>query len=175
MSEERAGPERDRAAEVNVRKMIVACERDPQLQEELLRNPEQVAKRFDAQLAPEELRQIKQVAVLRQVIDDYKVNKEVFRKPIFYPIDGWWRKVIYYHVLRYPIFYHLFYPRGYALRGGLEDIATRSGNVALQSANPVLEKWRWRFYPKDLLLRIDERINELTQAIQQLKTLRGGV
>ena len=39
MSEERAGPERDRAAEVNVRKMIVACERDPQLQEELLRDP----------------------------------------------------------------------------------------------------------------------------------------
>jgi hypothetical protein len=154
--------------------MLVACERDPNLLEELLRAPEAVAKRFDAQLAPEELTQIKRVATLRQVIDDFKVNKEVFRSPIFYPIDGWWRKIIYYHILRYPIFYTVFYPRGYAWRGGASDITARSGNMALQSASPVLDKWRWRFYPADALLRIDERINELTQAIQQLKTLRGG-
>ena len=179
MNGKRDGPKtvaRDNASEANLQRLVLAAERDPQLMEQLLQNPEGVAEKYQAQLAPEEAQQIKHVAALRKVIDDYKINRDIFRNPIFYPIDIWWRKVISYHIIRYPVFYHVFYPRGYSWQGGLGDITSRAdiAERALAIKSSVLDRLKWRFYPRDVLVGVDRRINELTRAIEELKAMRGG-
>ena len=101
--------------ELPIRKMMDACDRDEALQAQLFKEPDAVAKKFGVQLSPEEKAQIARVADLYRIVDEFTAGRIVGPGPIFYPVDVWWKRRIFNHVLSYrslfnPIFDHVFYP-----------------------------------------------------------------
>jgi hypothetical protein len=108
--------ETNKGRETPIKKMMEACDKDPNLQKQLFENPDVVAKKFEVTLTPEEKAQIGKVASLYRLVDEFQVARFHGPGPIFYPVDVWWRRRIFNHVLSYrPIFNPLFYPIGYPI------------------------------------------------------------
>lgn len=108
-------PEVDR--NLAIKKMMDACDKDPSLQAQLFKSPEGVAKKYEVSLSAEEKAAISKLGHLYEVIDEFKAGRIFGPGPIFYPIDIWWQRKIFNHVLSYrPIFYPLFpRPIGYPI------------------------------------------------------------
>jgi hypothetical protein len=99
-----------------IKRMMDACDKDSNLQRQLFENPNAVAKKFEVTLTSEERAQIEKVASLYRLVDEFQAGRFNGPGPIFYPVDVWWRRKIFDHVLRYrPIFYPIFYPIGYPI------------------------------------------------------------
>ena len=157
----------ERSGEVVKRKMMAACQRDPQLLEQLLSDPDAVAARFKVSLTDVERQQLRKVADLRNIIDDYKSVRDAFGPgPIFYPIDGWWKKVIFYHIRFYPRFYHVFYPADNVF----EPVGQLGQGLAARAFRPP----DWVFYPRgDRTRLIDMLSNRLRDIQAEIARLRG--
>jgi hypothetical protein len=159
----------DGSAEIAKRKMMAACQRDPQLQEQLFNDPDAVAQRFNVALSDTEKQQLRRVAELRNLIDDFKsVRDTIGPGPIFYPIDGWWWKRIFYHVRFYPKFYHVFYPAG-----NVFDTVGSQSSMASRLRPPD-----WVFYPHEWGRVLVDRVSSLSQRVRELQMeisrMRGG-
>lgn len=95
----------------SIKKMMEACDKDSSLQAQLLREPDALAKKHGVQLRAEEKAQLAKVSELYSIIDEFKAGRVAGPGPIFYPIDVWWKRKIFDHVLRYrPLYYPMFYP-----------------------------------------------------------------
>lgn len=107
----------DTERNLGIKKMMDACDRDPSLQAQLFKTPDVVAKKYQVTLTAEEKAQIGKVAHLYTLVDEFKAGRIFGPGPIFYPIDIWWKRKIFNHVLSYrPIFYQLFPgPIGYPI------------------------------------------------------------
>jgi len=108
--------------EVAIRKMMEACDQDPKLKARLFHDPIAVAKEHGVELSDTEVQQLKRVGALTNLIHEFKGGRigrgPVGVYPVGYPIDQWWKKTIFYHVVSYrPLYYALFnpifYPIGY--------------------------------------------------------------
>ena len=96
--------------EVAVKKMLQACEKEPELFAKLIASPQEVAGKFGIALEPEEVEQLQKVQKLRTLVDEFKLGR-VIGPPLGYPVDVAWKNIIFYHILYYrPIFYPIFYP-----------------------------------------------------------------
>jgi hypothetical protein len=110
------------ARETDIKKMMEACEQDPELQAKLLENPKEFAqKKFKVELNDQEVQQLLKVGQLMRLVDEFKAGRFVGPGPVTYPVDIWWKRVITNHVIRYnPLYYRLFYliyyPIGYMFR-----------------------------------------------------------
>ncbi len=107
--------------EAAIRKMMKACHENPDQFKKLLEKPQDVAKEHGVTLEPEELEQLQRVKKLHDLVEEFKAGRGIHR-PIGYPIDVMWKKVIANHIISYRAFYPLFnfkyYPiRGYPIRG----------------------------------------------------------
>jgi hypothetical protein len=115
------------ADEIAIRKLMEACDQDPKLQARLFQEPAAVAKEHGVELADNEVQQLKRVGALQGLINEFKSVRVggpgPIRYPIGYPIDRWWKQIIYNHVVSYrtlynPIFNPIFYPIGYVFNAG---------------------------------------------------------
>jgi hypothetical protein len=96
--------------EVAVRKLLQACEKDPELFAKLIATPKEVAEQFGVALEPEEVEQLQKVQKLRTLVGEFKQGR-VVGPPLGYPIDVAWKNTILNHIKFYnPIFYPIFYP-----------------------------------------------------------------
>jgi hypothetical protein len=96
--------------EVAVRKLMQACEKDPELFARLVAKPQEVAEQFGVTLEPDEVAQLERVQKLRSLVAEFKLGRGIGR-PIGYPVDVAWRTAIANHIVFYrPIFYPIFYP-----------------------------------------------------------------
>jgi len=94
---------------LSVKKMMDACDKDPGLQAQLFKNPDEVAKKYGVTLSADEKGQLSKVAHLYALVDEFKASRFPGPGPIFYPADVWSKRRIFDHVLSYrPIFYPLF-------------------------------------------------------------------
>jgi len=94
---------------LSVRKMMDACDKDPELQDQLFKTPDEVAKTYGVTLSADEKGQLCRVAHLYALVDEFKASRSSGPGPIFYPVDVWWKRRLFDHVLSYrPIFYPLF-------------------------------------------------------------------
>jgi hypothetical protein len=95
---------------VAVRKLMQACEKDPELFARLVKNPQEVAGEFGVTLEPEEVAQLEKVQKLNSLVAEFKQGRGIGR-PIGYPVDVAWKTSIANHIIFYrPIFYPIFYP-----------------------------------------------------------------
>jgi len=100
------------STEVGIRKLMQACETDPELLTKLLEKPQEIAKQYSVTLEPEELQQLQRVKKLRDLVDEFKAGR-VIPRPVGYPIDVLWKTTLANHILSYrPIFYPIFYTWG---------------------------------------------------------------
>jgi hypothetical protein len=111
---------KETSKEVQTRKMIEACDKDPKMLAELCRDPKAFAAKHDVTLAEEEVQQLKKVGALIQLVGEFTAGRVIGPGPIFYPADVWWKRAIFNHVVSYRgIFNPLFninilkYPIGY--------------------------------------------------------------
>ncbi len=114
--------------EIAIRKMMEACDQDPALQAELFKNPVAVAKKHHVDLSDDEVEQLKRVGTLMNLVGEFKAGRVGGRGPIVgypigYPIDQWWKRTIFNHVVSYrslynPLFNPIFYPIGYVFNVG---------------------------------------------------------
>jgi len=100
--------------EAAVRKLMQACEKDPDLLTKLTENPAEIAKKHGVDLEPEEVQQLQRVKKLKDLVEEFKVGRGIGR-PVGYPIDVAWKTtlanhIIFYRPIYYPIYYHIFYP-----------------------------------------------------------------
>jgi hypothetical protein len=102
--------------------LVEAVEKDPELKAALFKDPAKVAAKFDVKFKDEEVTQLKRVGELMRLVSEFTDGRRVvFPKPIFYPIDIWWKGVLRDHILSYrPILNPLFYPIGYPIDPGLK-------------------------------------------------------
>lgn len=108
--------------EVAIKKMMEACDQDPKLQAKLFHDPRAVAKEHGVELSDTEIQQLKRVGSLVNLVNEFKVGRighgPIGGYPIGYPIDQWWKKTIFNHIVSYrslynPLFNPIFYPIGY--------------------------------------------------------------
>src|SRR5271169_6527984 len=100
------------STEVGIRKLMQACEKDPELLTKLLEKPQEIAKQYDVSLEPEQLQQLQRVKKLRDLVEEFKAGR-VIPRPVGYPIDVLWKTTLANHILSYrPIFYPIFYTWG---------------------------------------------------------------
>ncbi|MGA2168551.1 MAG: hypothetical protein ABSG62_10085 [Terracidiphilus sp.] len=100
--------------DVAIRKLMQACEKDPDLFTKLVDNPQEIAKEHDIALEPEELQQLQRVKKLKDLVEEFKQGRGIGR-PVGYPIDVAWtttiaNHIIFYRPIYYPIYYPIFYP-----------------------------------------------------------------
>ncbi len=103
--------------ETAVKKLMEAADKDPALKAKLFKDPQAVAKQYDFSFTEAEVSQLKKVARLTDLIDDYTAGRIVGPGPVFYPLDIWWKGALRDHILRYrpiyyPMFHHMYYPIG---------------------------------------------------------------
>ena len=113
--------------ELALKKLIEAADKDPELRARLCKEPELMAKELGIKLGTAEVQQLERIGALMQLVDEFKQARVVVDdSPIFYPIDVWWKRTIFDHIIRYrpiyyplfyPIFYHIFYPIFYPVHG----------------------------------------------------------
>ena len=101
--------------ETAIRKLMHACEKDPELFKRLAANPEGVAKEHGVTLEPAEIEQLVRVQKLQHLVEEFKTARPGIGGPIKYPIDVAWKTalanhIIFYRPIYYPIFYPIFYP-----------------------------------------------------------------
>jgi|SRR5215469_1908745 hypothetical protein len=124
------------STEVGMKKLMQACEKDPELLNKLLEKPQEIAKQYDAALGPEELQQLQRVKKLRDLVEEFKAGR-VIPHPVGYPIDVLWKTTLANHILSYrPIFYPIFYtwgPISYRWR----PISYRGGPISYFGATPI--------------------------------------
>ena len=102
--------------ELPIRKMMDACDQDEALQAQLFKEPDAVASKFGVQLTSDEKAQLAKVADLYRIVDEFKAGRFGGPGPIGYPIDVWWKRKIFNHVLSYrPLFYPIFNPVFYPI------------------------------------------------------------
>ena len=103
--------------EIAVKKLMDACDQDPKLQARLFQDPIAVAKEHGVELSSDEVQQLKRVGALMTLVDQFKAGRVGLGPgPIFYPVDVWWKRAIFNHVVSYrPIFYPLFNPIYYRI------------------------------------------------------------
>jgi hypothetical protein len=109
--------------EIAIRKMMEACDHDPKLQARLFKDPVAVGKEHGVDLSDSEVQQLKRVGALMSLVDEFKAGRvggrgPVVGYPIGYPIDQWWKRTIFNHVVSYRSLYNslfnpIFYPIGY--------------------------------------------------------------
>jgi hypothetical protein len=118
--------EKDKSREASIRRMMNACDTNPELQMQLFKAPDEVARQFNVQLTADEKTHLAKVADLYRVVEEFKAGRIGGPGPIFYPADVWWKRKIFDHVLRYrPIFYQIFYPVFYPIDLGHIDLTQR--------------------------------------------------
>ncbi len=103
--------------ETAVRKLMQACEKDPELLTRLVAKPKEVAGEFGVTLEAEEIEQLGRVQKLQNLVAEFKGGRGIGH-PVGYPIDVAWKTtlanhIIFYRPIYYPIFYPIFYPIGY--------------------------------------------------------------
>lgn len=100
------------STEEGIRKLMQACEKDPELLTKLLEKPQEIAKQYSVTLEPEELQQLQRVKKVRDLVEEFKAGR-VISRPVGYPIDVLWKTTLANHILSYrPIFYPIFYTWG---------------------------------------------------------------
>jgi hypothetical protein len=96
--------------EVAIRKLMQACEKDPELFARLTQKPQEVAEEYGVTLEPDEVVQLERVQKLNSLVAEFKLGRGIGR-PIGYPVDVAWKTSIANHIIFYrPIFYPIFYP-----------------------------------------------------------------
>jgi hypothetical protein len=96
--------------DVAIRKLMQACEKDPELFAKLIAKPQEVAKKYGVTLEAEEVEQLQKVQKLKTLVEEFKLGR-VIGHPIGYPVDVAWKTAIANHIIFYrPIFYPIFYP-----------------------------------------------------------------
>jgi hypothetical protein len=94
--------------EVAVRKLMQACEKDPELFARLTKKPQEVAGEYGVTLEPDEVVQLERVHKLNSLVAEFKLGR-VIGTPIGYPVDVAWKSAIANHILSYrPVFYPIF-------------------------------------------------------------------
>jgi hypothetical protein len=106
--------------EVAIRKMITACQANPDLHAKLLEKPHEVAKEYGVTLEPEELQQLQRVKRLNDLVAEF-TNGRGIDPHIGYPIDVLWKNTIFNHIVFYRPYYPIWfglYPVGYYFSRG---------------------------------------------------------
>jgi hypothetical protein len=96
--------------EVAIRKLMQACEKDPELFARLTQKPHEVAEEYGVTLEPDEVAQLERVQKLNSLVAEFKQGRGI-GTPIGYPVDVAWKTAIANHIVFYrPIYYPIFYP-----------------------------------------------------------------
>ena len=122
--------------EIAIRKMMEACDQDPNLRARLFQDPMAVAKEYKVELTGDEVTQLKRVGELVGLVAQFKTGRIGGRGPLSgypvgYPIDQWWKQVIFNHVISYrtlynPLFNPIFYPIGYVFNVRRQELAAEA-------------------------------------------------
>jgi hypothetical protein len=116
-------------ADLALKRLVAAAEKDPDLLAKLCAEPEAVSKEYDVKLSEGEIAQLKRVGELQRIVKEFAEAR--LPDPIFYPIDVWWGRMIADHVLFYnPIFYPVRYPIIDILRDRIGPIFYPVGPIA---------------------------------------------
>jgi hypothetical protein len=123
--------------EIAIKKMMDACDQDPKLQARLFHDPKAVAKEHGVELSNDEVQQLKRVGALMSLVDEFKAGRVVGPGPIFYPIDVWWKRAIFNHVISYrsiynPLYSPIFYPIGYVFNAVGPEFGREVGALRLR-------------------------------------------
>jgi hypothetical protein len=95
-------------ADLALKRLVAAAEKDPELLARLCAEPEAVSKEFGVKLSEHEMMQLRRVGELQRLVTEFAEAR--IPDPIFYPIDIWWGRVITDYVVVNPIFYPIRYP-----------------------------------------------------------------
>jgi hypothetical protein len=107
--------------EIAIRKLMDACDKEPELQAQLFESPKKIAAQHGVELEDAEVQQLQKVGALMRLVGEFKAGRVVGPGgPIYYPIDVWWKRTIFNHVISYrslynPLFHHIFDPIGYPI------------------------------------------------------------
>ena len=112
--------------EIAIKKLMEACDKDTKLRADLLRNPKEIATKYNVTLEPEEEKQLKRVGELTRVIEEFTHSRVFNPDWIRYPADVWWKQTLYDHIVEpQSLFNPLFHLKPFPFYPAPEDFLRR--------------------------------------------------